>query len=389
MLLSDYQWSHNPRGLHVSQAFESPPDYTHWTYPQMGWVKLLAAGTEYADDAQYFLAHGITPIVRLYLGRYGAGPFSLDLQQRVLTFAQVGVKWFEFYNEPNVDVEWPEGYDPNWADMDYAIRPMMDNWMNFAEYVASLGCYPGFVALAESATPQYAAVPWMDTFLTYIADNHFQRFQALLGSGMFCATHPLVANHFYQEVPGGGPLSMRQMGQEVGTDPGWHFEYPYDPVSQAADPGRTVYGGTPKTPYGDPDGLVAMGRMFNERCAAIFGSQAIPVVGTEGGIIPFRDGVFQPDNRYPPYNEQSQAEATVAMYEWLAQQAPEWAFGVCMWKEDEFYLPTVARAIDRLAQVAPILKNVPAEEVMGNGVPQPQPTPIPGPVRFTGKLIST
>src|SRR6202142_809279 len=107
MLLSDYQWSHNPRGLHVSSAFESPPDYKRWINPHMGWVKLLAAGTEYLRAVQPFIDGGVTPIVRLYLGRYGAGPFDQHLQQIVQTFATAGVKWFEFYNEPNVDVEWP------------------------------------------------------------------------------------------------------------------------------------------------------------------------------------------------------------------------------------------------------------------------------------------
>ena len=368
MLLSDYQWSHNPRGLHVAQAFQSPPDYQRYIQPKMGWVKMVAAGVEYADDVRVFMDNNITPIVRLYFGRYGAGPFDQRLQSIVDTFVQAGVKWFEFYNEPNVDVEWPLGFDPSWEDTDNVIRPMMDNWMNFADFVASRGCYPGFVAMAESAVRRYAAVLWMDTFLNYIADNHYQRFQTLLANGMYCAYHPLVANHFYQERPGGGPMSMRRPEDQVGTEGGWHFEYPYDPVSQALDPGRTVYGGTAETPYGDPNGLIAMGRMFNERCASIFGSQAIPCVGTEGGIIPFLGGgQFQLDTRYPPYNERSQAEATVAMYEWLAREAPPWAFGVCMWKEDEFWIPGPTRAIERLIQVPVVYKDVPPLPTMGDG----------------------
>ncbi len=142
------------------------------------------------------------------------------------------------------------------------------------------------------------------------------------------------------------------------------------------------------TPNGDPVGLTAMGRMFNERCGEMFGAQAIPVVGTEGGIFPFRGGPFQQDTRYPPYTEQSQAEATVAMFEWIAQQAPPWFFGVTLWKEDDYYVPTNARAIDRLTDTAPILKTVPAIEVMGTGLPPPAtlaprgPGPIHGQADF-------
>ena len=385
MLLSDYQWSRNPRGMHVALAFESPPPFPRYVDPHFGWVKLIAAGIEYADDVQTFLDHNITPITRLYVANYGAGPFSRDLQQIVQTFAQSGCKWFEFYNEPNLGVEWPQGFDPSWQDLTNVIRPLMDNWLLFAEYVISLGGYPGFIALSETVDPQYATIPWMDAFLTYLADNQFERFRQILANGMFCATHPYIYNHFYQEQPGGGPLSARSMGSEVAQQSGWHFEYPYDPISQSADPGRSVYGGTMLTPYGDPNGLIAMGRMFNERCASIFGSQAIPVVGTEGGIYPFLDGNFQPDTRYPAYNENSQAEATVAMFEWSAREAPDWFFGVCLWKEDLYYLPGAVRAIGRLSETAPVYKDVPNLPVMGGEGAPPNATIVVGPGPIHGQ----
>ncbi len=379
MLLSDYQWSNNPRGLHVASAYESPPDYSRWTSPKMGWIKMIAAGVEYADDAEYFLAHGVTPIVRLYNPNYGAGPFDQRLQGIVRTFVASGVKWFEFYNEPNLGVEWPQGFDPSWQDATNVIRPMMENWLLFAEYVISEGAYPGFIALSESVDPRYATVPWMDAFLTYLAQNDLDRFRAILANGCWCATHPYIYNHFYQEGSGGQP---RAPGVETANQGGWHFEYPYDPISQSADPGRTVYGGTPQTPYGDPNGLTAVGRMFNERCATMFGSQAIPVVGTEGGIFPFRDNTFQQDARYPAYNERSQGEATLAMFEWIANEAPDWFFGLCLWKEDEYYLPGAVPAIDRMGGTAPVYKVVPNTPTMGSGIPvSGTPTPIgPGPI---------
>lgn len=389
MRLDEYEWSRNPRGLHCQSIFQSPLPIERYTRPRMGWAKLLAVDFGFVDDIPGLLANNITPIVRLYVGRYGAGPFNRHLQQIVLEFARAGVKWFEFYNEPNIDAEWPMGFDPSWEDSENVIRPMMDNWMNFAEYVASIGCYPGFPALAESTSPRYAAVRWMDAFLNYIASAHYNRFRALLNGGMYVCTHPLVVNHFYQEIPGRGPLSARPPEAQEGTGPGWHWEYPYDPICQASDPGRTIYGGTRLTPYGDPNGLEAMGRMFNERAATMFGTQAVPVVGTEGGIWPFTEEPFyQQDNRYPPYNVESQAQATVSMYEWLARQSPPWYFGVCMWKEDEYYSHDwVAPAILELERVPPIYKEIPPLEVMaGPVVPTPTPTVEvygPGPIHGT------
>ncbi|HLU10255.1 MAG TPA: hypothetical protein VK003_11350, partial [Oceanobacillus sp.] len=80
MRLDEYQWSRNPRGLHVASAFQTPMEYHRYTNPRMGWAKLLAATTDYVDDSIVLAQHGITPIVRLYLGRFGAQPFNRDLQ---------------------------------------------------------------------------------------------------------------------------------------------------------------------------------------------------------------------------------------------------------------------------------------------------------------------
>jgi hypothetical protein len=385
MLLSDYVWSRNPRGLHVKAALVTPLDHSRWTGAHFGWVKLVAAEHEYVDDAMTFLSLGITPIVRLYVARFGASPFTLRMRDLTLAYVQAGVKWFEFYNEPNQPIEWPEGANVDWRNYDGMIRPLIDNWLVWAEYIVSLGAYPGFIPLAESDSLPQAAVRWMDAFINDLAQRYYDRFRNLLTGGMYVATHPYILNHYYQEVPGGGSRTARQPEAQVAQEPGWHFEYPYDPISQASDPGRTVYGGTALTPNGDPVGLTAMGRMFNERCAALFGSQAIPVVGTEGGIWPFpRDGqtpFYQQDSRYPRYTHESQAEGTVALFEWIARQAPAWLFGVCLWKEDDYFEPGRARATLRLEQIATILTNVPAVNVMADGSgPIPIGAEGPGPV---------
>jgi hypothetical protein len=390
--LDEFQWSRNPRGLHVASIYQTPLPIERYSAIGCGWCKIVAAGYEYVDDCGSLLARGITPIVRLYLGRWGARPFDRYWRDIMLAFASVGVKWFEFYNEPNLDVEWPEGYDPDWRDVNGAIRPLMDNWLAWAEFTIAIGAYPGFIPLAESDHPRYASVRWMDAFLTYLRETHFDRFRAVLANGAYCATHPYILNHFYQQVPGGGPWSARRPEEQNAAEGGWHFEYPYDPICQRADPGRTVYGGTAQTPNGDPVGLIAMGRMFNERCAMWFGSQAVPVVGTEGGIWAFRGQVFQQDNRYPPYSEVNHGDATAAMFRWSSEQAPPWFFGVCLWKEDEYYVPDPVRTVGRLGELPVVRKPVPALEIMGSTyrpieggvrpIPQYGPGPIQGEASF-------
>ncbi len=384
MRLDEYVWSRNPRGLHSIGAFIRP-DIQRYTSLQLGWAKLVSENVEHIEICTNLLAANITPIVRVYLTPgQNAEPLPPQAFSQIATYAALGVKWFELYNEPNLPVEWPGG-----TNVDYRNTPLLnmlvDRWMPWAEYVASLGCYPGFISLAETDSPPLATVYWIDTMFGYISSAYYQRFTSLLANGMWYATHPYVLNHFYQEVPGGGPLSARPNDGLNPQEPGWHFEYPYDPICQSTDPGRTVYGGTPQTPNGDPVGLIATGQFLNERSSAIFGTQAVPVVGTEGGIdLPQAGETIQRDNRYPGVTLLSNGEGTVAMFDWCATSAPPWFFGSCIWKEDEYY-NRGGYAIDRLQRYAPILKTVPPIDVIGGGtytiqpfIPPAGPGPIHG-----------
>jgi hypothetical protein len=114
----------------------------------------------------------------------------------------------------------------------------------------------------------------------------------------------------------------------------------------------------------------------------LFGSQAVPVLGTEGGIWPFSNTQpYQPDTRYPLYTRDSQGEGTLAMFEWSARQAPPWFFGVCLWKEDEYFETGYARATQLMEQTMPLYKNVPAVSVMADGSgPIPLGAQGPGPI---------
>jgi hypothetical protein len=369
MLLTDYEWSRNPRGMHNRGVFDYQMGLEMYQQTNMGWVKIVAAEDEYLRFLPDLYDLGITPIVRLYMPRAGARPMSRAEQTFYIAYARAGVRWFEFYNEPNLDIEWPVGTtNVDWRNTQM-IAQLCENWLNWAEFIISLGGYPGFIPLAESAEAEVGAVQWMDAMLNYLANRQYLRFQNVLRGGAYCATHPYILNHFYQERPGGGPLSARPPSTQNAEEGGWHFEYPYDPIGQDDDPGRTVYGGTALTPYGDPSGLTAMGLMFNQRCQALFGTQAIPVVGTEGGIWDFPPpggGQMQPDTRYPPYTNASHAEATAAMFNWIATSSPPWMFGVTLWKED-VYEDKGGPTLGRLAQVQQTLKSVPPISVMADG----------------------
>ncbi len=380
MLLNEYQWSLNPRGLHNSFVYKGPT-MDRVKRLQLGWYKMAAAGSEFAGDCQTLLSNNVTPIIRVFRPSPGAIPVDQTLLNDWKTYASAGVKWFEFYNEPNLISEWPPleiPIDP--GNVAQFIAPIMENWLVFAEAIINMGCYPAFPALAEADGPDQGTIPWLDAMLSYLRDRHRDRFRAIINNGLWLATHPYTLNHFYQEVPG-QPYVPRMPRQQNGTEGGWHFEYPYDPICQATDPGRTVFGGTSLTPYGDPNGITAVGTAFHYRLSQWFDSGVVPVMGTEGGVFPYPwEGEQRPDKRYPPYDKDSMGEATVAMFNWIVTQSPPWMFGIALWKENDYY-DNHAGVLTRLEQVPQLRRTIPP---LSSGTPGDYNGYVgrgPGPIR--------
>ena len=376
MNLRDYRWYRNPRGLHnigVYRQFQME----RYTRPQLGWAKLVAGGTEYTEVVRQLAQHNCMAIIRIFReGMAGMRVPDSWYTSYYKPYIEAGSYWFELYNEPNLDGEWPQapGGGPavsaDWTNTDDCIRPLMDNWLEWAERIIELGGYPGFPALSESTEYRQATILWLDALLKYLKENHYTRFRRVIANGLWCATHPYLLNHFYQEPPGGPSHVARPYYQQRGSEPGWHFEYPYDPLQQRNDPGRTVFGGTALTPYGDPNGLIAVGEAFQQLLKRYFNAGPVPVIGTEGGIwrIPLRDE--QPyliDDRYPPYSYESHPEATMGMWRWIVEQGPPWFFGLTLWNEADYYdVQGIVPAIERMAAEPPLLKEVPNVETEGS-----------------------
>ncbi|HLY25212.1 MAG TPA: hypothetical protein VKQ72_02660, partial [Aggregatilineales bacterium] len=231
-------------------------------------------------------------------------------------------------------------------------------------------------------------VSFLTAMLTYIQDNFYDRFRAVADSGLWAAVHPYYFNHYYQEAT--GPLTPRQPEQENADEGGWHFEYPFDPISQANSPGITTVSGPAKFPTGDPIGLTGMGHAFMLKFADLFGGGAIPVVATEGGITPNptnHASVMQADGRYPLVTWRSHGEGTLAAFNWISQHGPPWMFGLNLWKQDEYFKSTEGPipAVARLGGSAPIYKSVPAIDALDGPGPGPGGhrvivLPGPGPI---------
>ena len=368
MNLQAYRWFNNPRGLHHLGVFK-PFTTDRYIRPRMGWAKMVAAATEYVSPARELAQHQCMSIVRIFRENMGAMRPNEDFYNSYRAYIDAGAVWFELYNEPNLEGEWPQDSNGptvyvDWANREECIAPMMDNWIEWAVRLCRMGAYPGFPALADTPDHRHATTHWLDEFLKYLKEAHYDETVYVINNGMWCATHPYIANHFYQEPTGGPSHIARPYNQERANEPGWHFEYPFDPLQQANDPGRTVFGGTPLTPYGDPNGLIAAGWAFQELLKRHFNAGPVPVVATEGGIwrIPGpQDPPHVIDNRYPGYTWLSHPEATMAMFRWIAEQAPPWFFGLTLWEESSYYqIYGKVPAIERMEAEAVVTKTVPS-----------------------------
>ncbi len=367
MKLSDYKWFRNPRGLHNIGVLH-PFVLERYTRPRMGWAKLVAGGNEYVPATQELIVNDCMPIIRIFRETMGAMRPPEVWYENYKDYINAGCYWFELYNEPNLEGEWPDGVAGpgapiTWEDEDNIIKPMMDNWLGWAERVIGLGGYPAFPALSDSAERRHATVLWMDAFMKYLKQEQETRFRAVATNGLWCATHPYLHNHFYQEPPGGPEHVARPYYQERADEPGWHFEYPYDPLQQRYDLGRTVFGSPVLAPNGDPNGLGASGEAFQQLLKQYFNLGPVPVVGTEGGIwkIPKPDdSPHLIDTRYPPYSHNSHAEATMALWRWIVEEAPPWLFGLTLWTEADYYdIQGTVKAVKRMIAEPPLLKHVP------------------------------
>src|SRR5438067_4205580 len=136
MRLDEYQWSHNPRGMHNNRAAFAF-DVSRLAKMRMGWAKIVAVDREFLNVIPQMLANNITPIVRLWRPRFGANAYTSDMVAAWQAYIAAGVRWFEFYNEPNLDAEWPEGTFPDYNNVPGIIAPLVQNWLSFAEKIIS------------------------------------------------------------------------------------------------------------------------------------------------------------------------------------------------------------------------------------------------------------
>lgn len=148
MRLADYPRppQDNGWGVHWIPTVAQPPEVVDEYVKQavamgMKWVVFLNDGAAIgANDylVKRLVAAGIEPVMRVYTP--GLTPISGDLQSMVRHYVNLGVHYFQLYNEPNLMVE-TGGQPPD-------VNRYLDLWIPAAEQVIAAGGLPGFGALS-------------------------------------------------------------------------------------------------------------------------------------------------------------------------------------------------------------------------------------------------
>lgn len=336
-------------GIHASPANtyplgEDPGAYGWWAseYVAMGfkWVKLVVGGLSGIEPCRVLLAHGIMPIVRFYQAEQA--PRALvdlqpDLGRWVREYVNLGVRYFEVSNEPNLFDEWFGKYGPEWQKGAIPDR-VAEAWVKDAQVVFEAGGLPGIPALSPGGN--YNDVDFLRTFLLWLKQRGHA---ALLQRGAWCAIHNGTLNH---------PL-----------------DYPGDPVNQRGVPvTQAAYDAHPRESWAGSRDEVNAWRLsdmnagqtlssvdvngrhtggsncwdkykeYQRLIEDTFGFQ-LPILGTEGGVwIGDRvgpedwNGPRIYDRRYPAVSVQAMTDWTVEICRSImADEVPAYYFCSGFW----------------------------------------------------------
>ncbi len=290
----------------------SQGELTHWINElqamKIKWVKLLDDGGGSSRElCRRLVQAGIMPVVRLYRERPNPGGVGGREYNTVSTLVQVGVRYFETNNEPDIPAEWRDNYMPdNWLDI------VVDNFIRDADEILGRGGLPALPAMGPGSRD--------NPISKVIARGRRDLFER----GAWVAIHNYTLNHplDYPDDPvnqAGVPLTQAEYDR-YGT---WSWDYrSLEHINQLRrdrkNPGSTV--------YDDPNcfrGYEAAGKMIYDALGFY-----VPVISTEGGpVVGWGDDLRY--NKLVP--DQQMAMQTEIVRLMQNNRVPDWYFTMCTW----------------------------------------------------------
>ena len=302
----------NGRGLHWSARIYHPTgaDLDYWIDQlqamQIKWLKLLDdGGGSSLELCRRLLAADIMPIVRLYRGEPNPDAIGGREVDTIKRLVDIGVRYFETNNEPDLPAEWRIPMPPNWLEI------VVDNFIHDADLVLGAG---GLLALPAMGPGS------KDNPIAMIVNKGRRD---LFERGCWVAIHNYTLNH---------PLDypdddVNQLGvpltrEEYNRFGAWAWDHrPLEMINQLRaerkNPGATV--------YDDPNcfrGYLWTARMIEEALGFM-----VPIISTEGGpVVGWGD-----DKRYPKVTPEQQKEWQLGITRFFEEEAPPYYFTCCTW----------------------------------------------------------
>ncbi len=284
------------------------------------WVKLLHPGG--LELAELLLDAGIMPIVRIYRHR----PNSRDLRKAVLRpqdiswikeYLSIGVRYFEFNNEPELASEWEGGAPPPDA-IDYVARAAIVDM----ETILGLGGYP-----AVPATGIGAKWDLIGKIIEHGGDYLFDE-PVWLAIHNYDINHPL--NYPYDRVNRRGiqltPKEYRELGADAWTGPRWGtrtLAFINEQRKKNKNPRADI--------HDDPSSFLAFQRLAALSLKHL--GRHLPIISTENGPIVGEDD----DPRYPTTTPELHAQKVVEIAKIMMgishryDPAPDYYFATAFW----------------------------------------------------------
>ncbi len=357
------------------------------------WVKFLndrTDGRHYDYLVEQLVANDIMPVMRIYV--QCNKPLNLaSLGKLVDHYAPMGVYYYELYNEPDIP-----GRDGGWCDTPTPNPDYLASiWAPAAREIQARGGYPSL----PSIFPVGKNVPgWENSFFQQFLRAVKDQGNAPVLYRSWGAVHNYMINHppdYPQDEANltGRPLTAAEIRQ-YNLD-----ERQVEAINRARktqfEPGGFFLGKTPTEDVTHFRQFIA----YHEQFIDIFGFE-IPLISTEGGATV---GSCE-DPRYPCVDERMQTDWTLAAYEYMLDDAPDYYFAATTWliaqKAMDYFGGTVwednAWYHDRKGNHLPIVealkthprKDEPRQNQKAVNHWQPPATPTPTPVVAPARAIS-
>ena len=393
--------SDNGRGLHGSASTgwsggNEGHDYWISTLVAMGikWFKVLDDGGDSLALCERLLAAGIFPIVRIIrkdpppndLPEPNPGHISSVEEATIKRLIAAGVRYFETNNEPNLGAEWKHNAMP--GDPIEAAKLVALNWLFDARLILEMGGLPGLPAISIGGE--------MDLQAALVSLGR----QDILLEGCWIAVHNYCLNHplGYPDDPvnrTGQPLAPEQYDQGPFTQWTWaNNDYGRVDTLDQINSERALCKNPTQTILQDHSCFREF-EYYNNLAMKYLG-RSIPIISTEGGLLIGR----REDSRYPRITPAAHCDQTVAMYDFMQRQAPDYYFAATPWLllesagwetdawNSSFWqralkdgsngrngIPQIAVRDASLADHLPVIEAVKAMPNLARRLPGTQPTP--------------